>query len=144
VIILSWDEVLRGGRDDDFGNVVFHEFAHQFDLLEGGEIDGTPPLETADQHRRWREVTDLEYRHLKHRCKRGLPTFLDCYAATDRREFFAVTTEIYLTFPHAFRRRMPDLYGLLGEVYRQDPATYLPDEDVTDEAENESEDGFAE
>jgi Mlc titration factor MtfA (ptsG expression regulator) len=132
-VVLAWPEVLSGGRGEDDGNVVFHEFAHQYDRLEGGAVDGTPPLESAEQYRRWKETTDLEFRQLKHRCFRRLPTLLNCYAATDRREFFAVATETFLTRPQAFRRRMPELYQLLSEIFRLDPAIEWPEDDPEDE-----------
>ena len=35
-VILSWDDVLAGGREETHGaNLVFHEFAHQLDMQNG-------------------------------------------------------------------------------------------------------------
>ncbi len=46
-MILSWDNVVAGGRNDDDGmNVVFHEFAHQIDQYNG-VADGVPISGTA-------------------------------------------------------------------------------------------------
>jgi MtfA peptidase len=129
-VVLAWPEVLAGGRDEDDGNVVIHEFAHQYDRLAEGVVDGTPPLDSADQFRRWKEVTDLEFRHLKHQCFHHQPTFLNCYGATDRREFFAVATEMFFTEPRGFRRTMPELYALLGEIFRLDPASMWPENEA--------------
>ena len=42
-VILSWDAVLEGGRRRFGHNVVFHEFAHCLDRLDGA-TDGTPTL----------------------------------------------------------------------------------------------------
>jgi Mlc titration factor MtfA (ptsG expression regulator) len=134
VVVLAWPEVERGGLDDDEGNVVFHEFAHQYDRLTGGEADGMPPLDNPEQYRRWGEVTDYEFRRLRHRCRRGLPTFLGCYGATDRREFFAVATETFFVYPQTFRVRLPKLYQLLSEVYRLDPATDWPEPELVGDA----------
>jgi len=139
-VVLAWSDALANSRGERPGNVVAHEFAHEFDRMGGDGIDGIPPLENAEQHRRWIETTNLEYRQLRHRCHRGLPTFLDCYAATDRKEFFAVATEAFLTRPRAFRRIMPELYTLLTEVYRQDPASERPDEAFADDESSDSDD----
>ncbi len=46
-VSLSWDEVLKGGRQPGTGeNLVFHEFAHQLDMADG-LIDGTPAAGSA-------------------------------------------------------------------------------------------------
>jgi len=43
-VILVWDAVLHGARHPGQGhNVVYHEFAHKLDMLDGA-ADGTPPL----------------------------------------------------------------------------------------------------
>ena len=42
-VILVWDAVERTGRHPECGhNVVYHEFAHKLDMLDGS-ADGTPP-----------------------------------------------------------------------------------------------------
>ena len=41
-------------------NVVFHEFAHKLDMLDGS-VDGTPPLATQEQFDRWVEVCTAVY-----------------------------------------------------------------------------------
>ena len=121
-VILSWDEVLAGGRQETHGrNVVFHEFAHQLDMLNGQNVDGTPPMESQEQYQRWVEVLGTDYRHLVDACEHGHSTLLDCYGATSLAEFFAVATEVFFTRPHAFEHRHPKLYAILGEFYRQNP-----------------------
>jgi Mlc titration factor MtfA (ptsG expression regulator) len=120
-VIFSWTDVLAAGRQTTAGNVVYHEFAHQLDMLNGRIVDGTPPLETADQDRRWLETTAAEYRHLVAACESGHRTFFDCYGATSRAEFFAVTTESFFTGPIEFQRRHTELYALMCEVYHFDP-----------------------
>jgi Mlc titration factor MtfA (ptsG expression regulator) len=120
-VIFSWVDVLAGGRGTARGNVVYHEFAHQLDMLNGRVCDGTPPLQTADQDRRWLETTGEEYRRLCHECAHHHHTLIDCYGATSPAEFFAVSTEAFFTRAHAFKHRHPQLYAVLQEVYRQDP-----------------------
>lgn len=125
-VILSWDDVLRGGRQDHDGrNLVFHEFAHQLDMQNGRATDGTPPLETNEQYKRWRTVLRSEYTQLVRDCEHGHRTLLDCYAATNVAEFFAVATECFFERPRRMKRRHPALYEILSGYYRQDPARHL-------------------
>jgi Mlc titration factor MtfA (ptsG expression regulator) len=121
-VILSWEEVLQDGRHPNDGkNLVFHEFAHQLDMLDG-VIDGTPPLANRDQYRRWQQVMTAEYQRLIAASEQGRATLLDQYGTTNEGEFFAVATECFFDQPVALARRHPQLYGLLAEYYRQDPA----------------------
>jgi hypothetical protein len=121
-VVLAWDDVDYEGRHPREGhNVVFHEFAHQLDMLDG-EINGTPPLSDAAQARRWHDVMTAEYRRLVAASERGRATLLDHYGATDEAEFFAVCTECFFDRPVEMRRQHPQLYDLLREFYRQDPA----------------------
>jgi Mlc titration factor MtfA (ptsG expression regulator) len=121
-VILSWNDVLAGGLRHTRGNVVYHEFAHQLDMLNGGNTDGTPPLDRREQDARWIAVNNAEYEKLCAACAHGRHTVIDCYGATNRAEFFAVTTETFFCKAHALRENHPELYGVLREAYRQDPA----------------------
>jgi Mlc titration factor MtfA (ptsG expression regulator) len=121
--VLSWEEVLDGARHPGVGqNLVFHEFTHQLDMLDGS-IDGTPPLDTSEQAKRWHRVMTSEFNRLIRASERGRATLLDQYGATDEGEFFAVATECFFDQPVEMARRHPELYELLREYYRQDPAT---------------------
>lgn len=122
-VILSWADVLAAGRRETHGNVVYHEFAHQLDMLNGGSVDGTPPLETREQDMRWLEINEREFERLVQQCERGHSTIIDCYGATSRAEFFAVATETFFTRATALKHRHPELYAVFCEVYRQDPAS---------------------
>jgi Mlc titration factor MtfA (ptsG expression regulator) len=122
-VVLSWADALAGGRRQSGGdNLVLHEFAHQLDMLNGRVIDGTPVLENRLQYDRWTEVMSRHYRRLVRDCRRGRPTLLDCYGATSIGEFFAVSTEAFFERATAVERRYPDLYAVLRDYYRQDPA----------------------
>jgi MtfA peptidase len=120
-VVLSWDEVRHDGRHPERGqNLVFHEFAHQLDMLSGA-VDGTPPLESEDLSRRWREVMGEEFRRLA-TASPWEATLLDSYGATNPAEFFAVATECFFDRPADMERYHRRLYDLLREFYRQDPA----------------------
>lgn len=120
-VILVWDSVQRSVRHPGSGhNVVYHEFAHKLDMLDGRE-DGTPPLASPAQYEEWVKVCEREYLDLRDSSSRGEPTFLDAYGATNEAEFFAVATEHFFDQPEALKRRHPALYGVLRDFYRQDP-----------------------
>jgi Mlc titration factor MtfA (ptsG expression regulator) len=123
-VIIAWDEALACARHPERGhNVVYHEFAHKLDMLDG-VIDGTPPLPTREAMRRWIEVCTAEYESLQ----RGDPDpLLGSYAGVDPAEFFAVTTELFFDLPVELEEAKPALYGVLHDFYRQDPAQRVRD-----------------
>ena len=126
-IVLSWKDVLAAGRNASHGrNLVLHEFAHHLDGLDG-EIDGTPPLESREQLQTWYRVTEAEYLRLLGQARRDEVSLLDHYGASNRAEFFAVATECFFERPHAMRQEHGELYAVLQDFYRQDPAQWLPD-----------------
>lgn len=121
-VILVWDAVLHGARHPEQGhNVVFHEFAHKLDMLDGSP-DGTPPLVDRKQIVAWVEVCSREFLRLRGLAEGGHKTFLDAYGAKNEAEFFAVATEEFFDRPLALQKHSPDLYRVLAAYYHQDPA----------------------
>ncbi len=121
-VILSWDSVLESGRHPHTGhNVVFHEFAHCLDGLDG-ETDGTPPLSSRQEQRQWREITDQEFHRLQRDSQQGRATLLDSYGATNKAEFFAVATECFFELGSEMKEYHPRLYEALSKFYRQETA----------------------
>jgi Mlc titration factor MtfA (ptsG expression regulator) len=119
-VLIVWDAVLDEARHPGSGhNVVFHEFAHRLDMLTG-EADGTPPMSSVEQSRRWVEVCTRVYGQVVE--GRG-GTVLRSYAGVNPAEFFAVSTEAFFDAPVELRRQQPDLYEVLRDYYGQDPAT---------------------
>jgi Mlc titration factor MtfA (ptsG expression regulator)/Flp pilus assembly protein TadD len=128
-IVLSWRDVLKCGRNEGNGaNVVLHEFAHHLDGLDG-DVNGVPAL-VGDERQQWHRVAEAEYRRLVGNARRGEATLLSYYGATSFVEFFAVATECLFEQPRAMSRRHAELYALLREFYRQDPAAWLTDADA--------------
>ena len=120
-VILVWDAVLRGARHPEQGhNVVYHEFAHKLDMLDGA-ADGTPLLES-DEFAEWVAVCSHEFLRLRRIAEKGHKTFLDSYGAKNEAEFFAVATEEFFDRPIALQKNAPDLYRVLKAYYHQDPA----------------------
>jgi Mlc titration factor MtfA (ptsG expression regulator)/Flp pilus assembly protein TadD len=123
-IVLSWQSVIDGMSDPhDGNNVVFHEFAHHLDGLDG-DVNGTPPLESREQYRAWDAVTTAEYQRLVRAAREGTPAFLRDYGATNQAEFFAVATESFFERGPEMLRELPELYGVLRDFYRQDTAKW--------------------
>ncbi|MBN2010950.1 zinc-dependent peptidase [candidate division KSB1 bacterium] len=121
-VIIIWDAALRGGRHPELGhNVIYHEFAHKLDMLDGA-ADGTPPLRDRAEYREWNRICSREYARLRHDIEMGKKSFLDAYAATNSAEFFAVATEQFFDQPRIMLAQAPDLYRVLQEYYRQNPA----------------------
>lgn len=117
-VVLSWNAARRGAKFPESGeNVVYHEFAHQLDMLDG-ITDGTPPLDDEAARRRWVDVCTAAYDTVR---AEGSPV-LRPYAGTNPAEFFAVATEVFFNRPLDVREHEPALYAELCGFYRQDPA----------------------
>ena len=117
-VVLSWAAARRGARFPAGGqNVVYHEFAHQLDMLDG-ITDGTPPLADEVARARWVEVCTQAYDSVR---AEGSPV-LRPYAGTNPAEFFAVATEVFFNRPLEVCEHEPALYAELRAFYRQDPA----------------------
>jgi Mlc titration factor MtfA (ptsG expression regulator) len=68
------------------------------------------------------QTCSREYLRLRHDAEHGKKSFLDSYGATNEAEFFAVATEQFFDQPILMIKHAPDLYRVLKEYYRQDPA----------------------
>jgi MtfA peptidase len=120
-VIIIWDAALHGGRHPELGyNVVYHEFAHKLDMLDGG-ADGTPPLNNRAEYKDWILICSREYLRLRRDALTGNDSFLNAYGATSEAEFFAVATEQFFNQPQVLMAHAPDLYRVLQEYYRQNP-----------------------
>jgi Mlc titration factor MtfA (ptsG expression regulator) len=125
-IVLSWDQVLANSRGQSDGqSLVIHEFSHHLDGLDG-EVGGTPPLARPADYQRWNQVMSTEFQQLEYSARRGEPTLLDPYGASDPAEFFAVASECFFEEPCEMRSVHPDLYDLLKGFYRLDPQAWFP------------------
>ena len=118
-VLVSWDAAAEQALAPERGeNVLFHEFAHRLDMIDGLS-DGTPPLQDAEALVAWVEVCSRSLRTLR---SHEEPSVLRSYGATNPAEFFAVATEVFFTRPAALREENPSLYGVLRDYFGQDPA----------------------
>jgi Mlc titration factor MtfA (ptsG expression regulator) len=118
-VLLDWQTVARQVGNQARGvNVVYHEFAHKLDQLDGA-ADGMPPLPTSADESAWVQTLGTNYRRLRRRGSDGL---VRGYAATNPAEYFAVTSELFFTRPVELRERHPRVYRRLADFYHQEPA----------------------
>jgi Mlc titration factor MtfA (ptsG expression regulator) len=118
VVVLAWDAVTKGARDPHDGhNVVFHEFAHQLDADGSSDSFASRSSYVAFARALGAEYEELVRRVLEHR-----PTDIDAYGATNPAEFFAVVTEAFFERSAQLEQEHPELYSVLRDFYRQDPA----------------------
>ncbi len=121
-VVLSWDATRRGAANEDDGrNVIYHEFAHKLDMIDG-YADGSPPARNREAYDTWNKVASREFERLKKSTDRGKKTLLDAYGATNQAEFFSVSTEVFFERPDRLRDRHEDLYRCLASFYGQDPS----------------------
>jgi Mlc titration factor MtfA (ptsG expression regulator) len=121
-LILSWEEVERD-LTSDLQNVVLHEFSHQLDA-ESGETNGAPILPDRELRQRWASAMSDAFERLTDAVEQSEETLLDPYGAEDPAEFFAVATEAFFLFPIELEEDEPELYAVLRDSFRQDPARW--------------------
>jgi Mlc titration factor MtfA (ptsG expression regulator) len=118
-IVLDWRTAQREIADPEGGtNVIYHEFAHKLDQLDG-LFDGMPPLGSNEGRARWAQTMGTNYRRLR---RRGRDPLVRAYGATNEAEYFAVVSELFFTVPRLLREHHRRVYDVLADFYNQDPA----------------------
>lgn len=126
-IVLSWHNFIKGFADpNDSINLGLHEMAHALELEN--------VIENKDFqffNRNTLQEWDKSIEPVIENIKIGGNTFFRPYAATNKREFFAVAVEYFFEQPQLFSTQFPELYQLLSKLLNQDPvALGLTDHDV--------------
>jgi Mlc titration factor MtfA (ptsG expression regulator) len=119
LMILSKPDLITGFLNmTDKRNVGIHEFAHLVDKTDG-IIDGIPRATlNRDAIRPW---IDLMHRKMSE-IEAGRSD-INRYALTNEAEFFAVTSEYFFERPGVMRKKHPELYSVLEQVFSQDLRT---------------------
>lgn len=115
-VILS-KPALHTGFDiaNDKRNVGIHEFVHLFDK-ENGNINGIPPgFEDKSYSLPWLDFISNKTNEIV-----ANRSDIDAYATTNRQEFFAVASEYFFERPHLLKKKHPQLYTQLVEVFNQE------------------------
>ena len=119
-VVLSLADVRESGQHDGY-HVVVHEITHQLDSLNG-EPDGFPPLPPEIRAADWTRAFSDAWARLERQLQRDEEPWIDEYAAESPAEFFAVSAEYFFDLPELLCRHEPELYRLLTQFFRQDPA----------------------
>ena len=118
---LMWPQIEEDMREPWCGrNLVFHEFAHQLDMMNGS-ADGVPIL-PRNLRKPWQSIMLAEFDKLMRATRRRRRTLIDAYGTKGPEEFFAVATETFFDAPLDLRVEHPDLYAIFVRYYGQDPA----------------------
>jgi MtfA peptidase len=125
-LMLAWSEVAPEALDrlegfDPAYNVVIHEFAHVIDMRDGW-ANGAPALDSPQARARWAATLEAEWQWFCEQVDAGHATVIDPYGAEAPEEFFAVAVEAFFVAPAELRHEQPQLYRVLAEFFRQDPA----------------------
>jgi Mlc titration factor MtfA (ptsG expression regulator)/Tfp pilus assembly protein PilF len=146
-IILSWPDVLHGGRvADDGENVVLHELAHHLDGLDG-QMGGSPPGLSGDRLDHFHRVFETALAQIRRDLADGVDTALLPAASESTTELFAYATECFFERPHALQE-YGELFECLQEFYKVDPRNWFDGNSLSrggafegdDEDEDEDED----
>jgi Mlc titration factor MtfA (ptsG expression regulator) len=118
-VILSIPALRKSFADPDDGyHVGIHEFAHLLEL-ETARFSGIPPGLPWGRSQKWVELTEKEMERLRHR-----RSVFDEYGATSPVEFMAVAVETFFEPALALRHQHREIYEILAEYFRQDPAAW--------------------
>jgi Mlc titration factor MtfA (ptsG expression regulator) len=97
-------------------NTGIHEFVHLLDK-EDGDVDGLPEaLLNRKYNSKWRELVN-----------KNIETILvgqsdiNYYGASNKAEFFAVTSEYFFNRPELFKENHPELFDLMCLIFNQNP-----------------------
>ncbi len=119
-LVLSWGDIEAGLRPGAASSVVIHEVAHFIDGVNGA-VNGFPPLPRGQDRRRWTADFQAAFDRLNRQIDVGGEPSIDCYAATNPAEFFAVLSEYFFRRPERLLQFDPRLYEHLASFYGQNP-----------------------
>ena len=123
-VVLSWRSICQSGGHSRHGhasNAVIHELAHKLDMLRDG-ANGSPPMYPDMRPGEWHHTITTAWERLQDDNEHGRSLPIDDHALTSSAEFFAVCSESFFEAPENMKRKMPEVYRLLCQFYRQRPA----------------------
>ncbi|MEO9966295.1 MAG: zinc-dependent peptidase [Reichenbachiella sp.] len=116
-IVLSWKAFVEGYIDQEDGrNLGLHEMAHAL-RLENLILNAEYNFLDAEVLESWQRLADEEMINIAN----GQSSMFRDYAGTDPDEFFSVAIENFFERPEKFKGLMPNLYGILVLLLKQDP-----------------------
>ncbi len=122
-IVISWRDLVFGyAHSHDAENVGLHELAHAL-WFENLFLGNRSAVWTDELVTRWKSLAEEEISAIR----AGRSKLLSRYAGTNQAEFFAVAVEFFFERSQDFREKLPELYGTMMGLLRQDPATTQAD-----------------
>jgi len=97
-------------------NTGIHEFVHLLDK-EDGDVDGLPEaLLNRKYNKQWFDLIseNIEIIISGH-------SDINYYGASNKAEFFAVTSEYFFNSPELFKQHHPELFHLMCTIFNQNP-----------------------
>jgi Mlc titration factor MtfA (ptsG expression regulator) len=117
-IVFSWKGIVEGLNPNNDGvNLLMHEYAHAL-FFEHKLMHEEYEIFNPEAFNRVMAQAEIEIE----RVKAGTNHFLRHYASTNVEEFFAVAVENFFERSAQFKKELPELYGTLVLLLRQDPA----------------------
>jgi Mlc titration factor MtfA (ptsG expression regulator) len=122
-MVLSRPALRLGFKNSrDKRNVGIHEFVHLIDMADG-ECDGYPErLKEYAYAIPWFELMGKKTQEINH----GKGNIRE-YAAWNRAEFFAVSSEYFFERAGMLKSKHPELYTALADIYQQDVTAIAAD-----------------
>ena len=114
-MILSKPALHHGfSNESDKKNTALHEFVHLIDKSDNA-IDGIPDVLLEKQYTiPWLDLVNQKIEEIfKNKSD------INPYGATNRAEFFAVISEYFFERPQLLKRKHPELYKVLEEIFNQ-------------------------
>lgn len=114
-MILSKPALHHGfSNESDKKNTAIHEFVHLIDKSDT-VIDGIPERLLEKQYSiPWLDLMNQEIETIYNK-----KSDINPYGATNRAEFFAVISEYFFERPQLLKRKHPELYKMLEEIFNQ-------------------------
>ncbi|MFP8966537.1 zinc-dependent peptidase [Pokkaliibacter sp. CJK22405] len=135
-VILSWDTLWQQSQQSSSPHqLVFHEFAHKLDGMNGA-ANGMPPLPRSLRQQEWTQVMTGAYERLNHVLDQGQKPWIDPYAATAPAEFFAVLCEVFFRQPQQLAKAEPGVFSLLCRWFANSPGIGLIPEPLRQHSEH--------
>jgi Mlc titration factor MtfA (ptsG expression regulator) len=116
-IVFSWKGILEGfNRGEDGLNLLMHEYAHAL-YFEHKLMHSEYSIFNDEAFNRVSEQAVVEIEKIRN----GGNHLLRHYASTNDEEFFAVAVENFFERSVQFKKQLPELYGAMVLLLRQDP-----------------------
>jgi len=104
-------------NETDKRNTAIHEFIHLIDKMDG-KVDGIPKVLLEKQYViPWVDMIEQKIEEIVDKKSDIHP-----YAKTSRIEFFAVLGEYFFERPNLLKKKHPELYEILEQIFDQDLA----------------------